>query len=254
MNKRGRNELWVVEICLVLCYGLRAEMKETVRFNRKKRRPTRVTFYTAQRPELHTEKREKEPMNVTGDVRPKAEENSFPSKIFRLFIFFFLGVAGYCWTRQPKKKKVEGEKIFIGSMRFHSLPACASHGWELSKRTYSSIDIYMQKAWERADVNAPARPLSVPFFARNISWHLCLMALTSKKRGKIPAAGNREEKKKGGEPKEMKRERAARQGNKYISVENSRRGPDWVIRNILRRQLRKRHTGTAGKWKLPAAQ
>ena len=110
MNKRGRNELWVVEICLVLCYGLRAEMKETVRFNRKKRRPTRVTFYTAQRPELHTEKREKEPMNVTGDVRPKAEENSFPSKIFRLFIFFFLGVAGYCWTRQPKKKKSRGGK------------------------------------------------------------------------------------------------------------------------------------------------
>lgn len=130
----------------------------------KKRRPTRVTFYTAQRPELHTENREKEPMNVTGDVRPKAEENSFPSKIFRLFIFFFLGVAGYCWTRQPKKKKSRGGKIFIGSMRFHSLPACASHGWELSKRTYSSIDIYMQKAWERADVNAPARPLSVPFF------------------------------------------------------------------------------------------
>ena len=221
----------------------------------KKRRPTRVTFYTAQRPELHTENREKEPMNVTGDVRPKAEENSFPSKIFRLFIFFFLGVAGYCWTRQPKKKKSRGGKIFIGSMRFHSLPACASHGWELSKRTYSSIDIYMQKAWERADVNAPARPLSVPFFLRGISVDIFVSwRWQVKKRGKIPAAGNREEKKKGGEPKEMKRERAARQGNKYISVENSRRGPDWVIRNILRRQLRKRHTGTAGKWKLPAAQ
>ena len=114
-----------------------------------------------------------------------------------LIYFFFLGVAGYCWTRQPKKKKVEGEKIFIGSMRFHSLPACASHGWELSKRTYSSIDIYMQKAWERADVNAPARPLSVPFFARNISWHLCLMALTSKKGEKFQLLVTAKRKKRG---------------------------------------------------------
>ena len=109
MNKRGRNELWVVEICLVLCYGLRAEMKETVRFNRKKRRPTRVTFYTAQRPELHTENREKEPMNVTGDVRPKAEENSFPSKIFRLF-FFFPWSGGLLLDTSTQKEKSRGGK------------------------------------------------------------------------------------------------------------------------------------------------
>ncbi len=137
---------------------------------------TTITTHT------HTEEkkkiREKEPMNVTGDGRPKAEENSWiphfspPKKIFHLF---FSGQTLGLPTGHVNLKKGEEKDVYIFRIDAISFPS-GLHLTDENCRRY----IYMRKAWKRADVSAPARLPRSFFFARNISWHLCLMALTSR--------------------------------------------------------------------------